>query len=161
MFIICFHNIWITKDSMVPNSCLLNPEVYLLSSKWLPFTYNMNIKKVTQQNFILMTGEVYKVHCSCSFIKWTKTRTRRATLLGYLQLILSRDFIDFSSTLPVFLKTHYSSQLHKKIRTLSSGQMKSMEPIRRQFSVEGKTVYTFSKISNNKKRPKENKIHKN
>ena len=53
--------------------------VYLLSSKWLPFTYNINIKKVTQQNFILMTGEVYKVHCSCSFIKWTKTGTLRAT----------------------------------------------------------------------------------
>ena len=53
--------------------------VYLLSSKWLPFTYNINIKKVIQQNFILMTGQVYKVHCSCSFIKWTKTETLRAT----------------------------------------------------------------------------------
>ena len=123
--------------------------VYLLSSKWLPFTYNINIKKVTQQNFILMTRQVYKVHCSCSFIKWTKTGTLRVTF-GLLQLILSRDFIDFSGTLSVFLKTHYSSQLYKKRRTLSSEQMKSMEPIRRQFSVESKTVYTFSKISNNK-----------
>lgn len=38
--------------------------------------------------------------------------------------------------------------------------MKSIEPIRRSFSVEGKPVYTFSKISNNKNHPKKNKIHK-
>ena len=133
--------------------------VYLLSSKWLPFTYNINIKKVTQQNFISMTGEVYKVHCSCSFIKWTKTGTLRATFGLPSFNPLQRFYRLFRHNTSIFKNTLLLLVIQEKDTEFR--QMKSMEPIRRQFSVEGKTVYTFSKISNNKKHPKENKIHKN